>query len=255
MCWLANFKTLLIILFFLIIISCSTKYEPISNHPEELVIINTHEILATEILKPDKHISTDCESYTFFLFPYSGWIRKYENKIKELKSEFNQFGQSIGEKNLAIWFADEKGKTDVNRSLDFVRMLDLNQNSGPFIIFIHPKQPELWNIILHYSNKDSAIQVKIPNSDLQSVIQSKDFSDMFIINFDNIEFDCALKLLNSLKCMLRTNTCDLSEIIIEKNICEIQLITKKIGIFGEKFLKILSEIRSKTGISIVIKKG
>ena len=126
---------------FLIFVTCGCSTVSTKMNSKELIIIDRQGFLAAEELKPDVKIKDAYDSYTFFLFPNRQWVKNIQPfELSELHEEFRYFGDAIGSKNVAIWFVDSEGKPDTVRSNDYARMLSLDVNSGPYIVFIKPKK-------------------------------------------------------------------------------------------------------------------
>ncbi|MDA3898473.1 MAG: hypothetical protein PF482_20230 [Desulfobacteraceae bacterium] len=213
---------------------------------DRLITIDRHEILAAETPKPDEVISEDYVSYIFFLFPNQKWVRKCDPRIlKELNMEFREFGDAIGNNHLAIWFIDENGRPDTNRSLDFVRLFDLDVNSGPYIVYLSPSSPIIdIKPILHHAT--AATEIKMSKQDLEKIVHHDDLIDMFIIDFNNLGSNYTSNLLNILKGQLRGDDVDLSELEWGKNKCIVKLISKKMGKVAYKIVSGIKEIELTT---------
>jgi hypothetical protein len=83
------------------------------------------------------------ESYSLFLIPDASWLGdKFDAYRRSLWSAFSQFGQSIGDKHLAVWFEDHEGNPDYLRSQHYCDQFDLNYNDGPYIVTVR-KRPDL----------------------------------------------------------------------------------------------------------------
>jgi|SRR5579864_2760809 len=85
-------------------------------------------------------------TYAMFLIPSHEWKSRSKD-LKELHETFLDFGDAIGEMNLAIWFPDglyrpatlkrsEKllGTFDIQRNRDYCDRFHLDYNNGPFIV-------------------------------------------------------------------------------------------------------------------------
>lgn len=74
------------------------------------------------------------ETYTLFLIPDEEWISgEKDTKLEKLYEDFLQFGGTIGENNLAIWFWKTGTEIDVSRSRKYCDKFSLPYR-GPFIV-------------------------------------------------------------------------------------------------------------------------
>ena len=83
------------------------------------------------------------DSYSLFLIPDATWLGdKFNQYRRTLWGAFAAFGQSIGDKHLAVWFEDHEGNPDFLRSQRYCDQFGLNYNNGPYIITLK-KRPDL----------------------------------------------------------------------------------------------------------------
>lgn len=83
----------------------------------------------------------DAQSYSLFLFPSTEWSKNPDNK--RLLEQFQSFGDAIGDKHLALWFAITADEIDVLRSKEYCDRFGLNYNDGPYVVTIQ-KSPATW---------------------------------------------------------------------------------------------------------------
>lgn len=205
---------IIFIILTLLFISCAKRSPLDSGQSAQMIIIDRHEILAASTPERDEQISTEFDAYIFFLFPSKKWIqeanKKNPNIIRALKIEFKEFGEAIGDRNLAIWFIDEKGMPDTNRSLDFARIFNLDVNSGPYIVYVNPKHKVISEIILHYS--PHSIDKTMSQADLRGIASNPEFIEKFEMDFSELGADQTLMLLNVLKGQLRGDSINISKL-------------------------------------------
>ena len=79
------------------------------------------------------------DSYSFFLFPSTEWESRHE-EVRRLHKQFQDFGDAIGERRLAIWFSRADDAVDARRSKLYCDRFGLDYNSGPYVVTIgkHP---------------------------------------------------------------------------------------------------------------------
>lgn len=92
------------------------------------------------------NLPADLESYSLFLVPDDRWrqgqFAKYQGDL--WKAAFT-YGQSIGDKHVAIWFLDDENDVDVRRSQEYCRRFGLNYNDGPYVVTVR-KRPDLLTV-------------------------------------------------------------------------------------------------------------
>lgn len=91
-----------------------------------------------------KPLPADLDSYSLFLFPDPRWRSEqaYRGNLEAIWRAFFDFGQTIGDTRLAIWFLDSEGNVDVLRSQLYCTQFGLNYNDGPYIVTAK-KRPDL----------------------------------------------------------------------------------------------------------------
>ena len=83
------------------------------------------------------------QTYSLFLLPNADWQNKTE-ELHTLRSAFNAFGDAIGDKHAAVWFANEDDtKLDVIGSKTYCDKLNLSYNSGPYMVATNKYPPNL----------------------------------------------------------------------------------------------------------------
>ncbi len=125
-------------------------------------------------------IPTGYKIYTLFLIPSYEWSNQRKDIAEQkLWNNFSNFGQSIGEKNLSVWFViktdyytyidipcanrykkiqpvdNSEIYTDVARCKEYCDKFELDYNEGPFII-VTEKHPDI-------SSKKDVIVIKFNN--------------------------------------------------------------------------------------------
>jgi hypothetical protein len=77
------------------------------------------------------------KTYVLFLIPSTEWLdRERLEEIEKLFVHFKRFGESIGDRNAAIWFyKGQSAKVDVNRCKNYCDAFKLNYNDGPTLFF------------------------------------------------------------------------------------------------------------------------
>jgi hypothetical protein len=89
---------------------------------------------ARQEVSPGTPIKKGFETYTLFLFPSAEWLDRAQD-LDVLRKAYQNFGDAIGEKHLAVWFLDADNRTvSIARSKVFCDWLGLDYNSGPYII-------------------------------------------------------------------------------------------------------------------------
>jgi hypothetical protein len=83
------------------------------------------------------------ETYSLFLVPDVRWrtgeFAKYQSNLWQAA---HNFGQSIGDTHVAIWFLDDEDNVDVLRSQEYCRRFGLSYNDGPYVVTVR-KRPDL----------------------------------------------------------------------------------------------------------------
>jgi len=81
-----------------------------------------------------KPIPRGFETYTLFLIPDEAWVSKERSAdLGRLFGGFQQFGNAIGEQNLAVWFEGEETEAKIVRSRKYCDKFNLSY-LGPFIV-------------------------------------------------------------------------------------------------------------------------
>jgi len=89
---------------------------------------------ARQEVSPGTPIQKGFQTYTLFLFPSADWLDRTE-ELDLLRKAYQDFGDAIGEKHLAVWFLDADNRTvSIARSKVFCDWLELDYNSGPYVI-------------------------------------------------------------------------------------------------------------------------
>jgi hypothetical protein len=91
-----------------------------------------------------KPLPASLESYTLFLFPDPRWRSEqaYRRNLESIWGAFFDFGQSIGDTHIALWFLDSEDNVDVQRSQLYCTQFGLTYNDGPYIVTTK-KRPDL----------------------------------------------------------------------------------------------------------------
>ena len=161
--------------------------------------------MQADIINESEAIPTDYDSYTLLLIPELEWLEREDSKIniKKLFQRFHAFGNSIGERNLSLWFyssyhyPDSRTRVnikavitgpqitysqlikkenlkhydgalmsyDIERAKGYCDRYNLNYNKGPYIIYTesHPDTTLKPEIILRLNRIPTDIFVRILN--------------------------------------------------------------------------------------------
>jgi hypothetical protein len=99
------------------------------------------------LVEPRRAVPRTASTYVLFLVT----SRAYDHSLPELRSAFEDLGNAIGGRDLAVWFENPKDpdRVDIDRSkwycdhvFDFLN-LGLDYNSGPYVV-ITSKRPDEW---------------------------------------------------------------------------------------------------------------
>jgi hypothetical protein len=102
-------------------------------------------------LEPTAEIPRDYSSWSLFLVCNPAWMIENGDKgIAELFTEYREFGRSIGNKHLAIWFWKRRASvptgdnTDVERSSAYCERYKLLPSESPHVLVTtrHPDDPD-----------------------------------------------------------------------------------------------------------------
>lgn len=87
-----------------------------------------------EIVPGGSPIPEGYETYTLFLLPDEEWISNEKNaELRNLFGDYVEFGDAIGQRNLAIWFWKTETKVDISLSRKYCDKFDLPYK-GPYIV-------------------------------------------------------------------------------------------------------------------------
>jgi hypothetical protein len=103
---------------------------------------------ALEMLTPTEEISREgYDTWSLFLICNPDWLLPERSpELFHLYWEFQVFGRTIGDDNLAVWFWKEPllssdprlvENVDVERSIRFCRELNLRPSLGPHVVLMH----------------------------------------------------------------------------------------------------------------------
>jgi hypothetical protein len=85
-------------------------------------------------VSPGTPILKGFETYTLFLFPSAEWLDRTED-LAVLRKAYQNFGDAIGDKHLAVWFLDNDSRAiSIARSKVFCDRLHLDYNDGPYVV-------------------------------------------------------------------------------------------------------------------------
>jgi hypothetical protein len=125
-------------------------------------------------------------SYVLFLAPDFSWASNNAATIRTLHDAFITFGDAIGGRGLAIWFAknNDPASVDVARSAQYCAQVfqfgsrhGLSFNGGPYVVFTGTR-PDQWSkaddlVILKFSGLTTAQIIALMNDLEQNILEGK----------------------------------------------------------------------------------
>ena len=75
------------------------------------------------------------DSYSLLLLPDTRWRGdELATELQQIWSAFSEFGFSIGDRHVALWFLDLDGNVDVDRARWYCDRIGLDYNDGPYVV-------------------------------------------------------------------------------------------------------------------------
>lgn len=134
------------------------KFESYSNVLAELTDPCGRTVACMKMfLSPPQPLPINYEAYSIFLFPSAEWKNEeLRDELESIKKAFSSFGDSIGNKNAAIWFAENRYSNipDIERGKFYCDLINVNYNDGPYIV-TSSKRPD------HLVEGDEFVLIKL----------------------------------------------------------------------------------------------